>query len=320
MNRDPDNQLEIVKCVEVAAPCLSCPEIGVIKVSSMEIPWFGTTELFSFSCEFCMYTYKKVQSVNTVDPHDQAMRYTLRVENIEDLHRIVIQADGCILSVPEISLVVAKETGGYNTIEGCLWRLCSDLEASQLAISCSDPTEESVAAVLSNQISSLLEGLKIKGTPFHLIMEDDTGSSSIEKLHAEDLQVFVESIEPIEDVMCAGELESLDDLKLSVNQIVKAWYLDDFIDNCRITKIGETHIWVEEASHPENGQWITPLDGVIVQGSNLKLIETNDSYQTDMELLVQLNALADHVGILENRTIQKKSQGEVTNTILDGID
>jgi zinc finger protein len=115
-----------------------------------------------------------VKSADQIQP--LASKYTLQVENEEDLQRQVIKSDTATFRIETLDLEMPKGESQLTNVEGVLLNIHSTLESEQ-------PVRKVQAPELYNALEPIIEkiGHMLKGEafPFTISLDDPTGNSWI---------------------------------------------------------------------------------------------------------------------------------------------
>ncbi|XP_045605260.1 zinc finger protein ZPR1 [Procambarus clarkii] len=159
--------------------CMSCEKMGTTRLLMTRIPHYKEVILTSFECEHCG---NKNTGFQLGQVQDQGVRYELCVENEMDLSRQIVRSNHATVSVPEVQLEIPGnlEKGEVTTIEGILRRTVEELSQDQSA---RRMEQREVADQIDDFIDKILELLTLD-EPFTLIVDDPSGNSFVENLHA----------------------------------------------------------------------------------------------------------------------------------------
>jgi len=153
-------------------PCPFCGENKcTLREDEIDIPFFGRVFVMSLDCLACGARKSDVESAEEKPP----CKYTLNVENEEDLNIKIVKSAGATVKIPRI---ITMESGpasiGFVTnVEGLLERVKKAIQSA--GESEDDPADKKKAKNLLNKLGKVMIGReKIK-----IIIEDPTGNSVI---------------------------------------------------------------------------------------------------------------------------------------------
>lgn len=174
---DADNETGVTI---IESFCVSCEEQGTTRLLLTRIPFFKEVVVSSFDCPHCGYSNNEVQSAGRIQ--DKGCTITLSIQSEKDLSRQVIKSDAASFVIPELEFESPAFTqkGELNTIEGLLEKAVSGLEQGQ-------PVRKIVDPVTADKVDSIISQLrkcKDGERDFTLIVDDISGNSFIENLHA----------------------------------------------------------------------------------------------------------------------------------------
>ncbi|EMD61439.1 hypothetical protein COCSADRAFT_39172 [Bipolaris sorokiniana ND90Pr] len=160
---------------EIESLCMNCHENGTTRLLLTRIPFFREIVLMSFSCPHCHFKNSEVQPAGEIQ--QKGVRFSLKVDNADDLNRQVIKSDTAIFRVEDIDLEIPPGRGQLTNVEGILTMVAQDLEQKQ------DERKEVVPEIYEqlqgviNAIKQMASGEKL---PFKVTVDDPAGNSSIE--------------------------------------------------------------------------------------------------------------------------------------------
>ncbi|KAJ5894771.1 nucleolar zinc-finger protein [Penicillium taxi] len=160
--------------MEVESLCMNCHENGVTRLLLLRVPFFRDIIVESFYCEHCNFSNNGVKTAGEIQ--EQGCKYTLEVENEEDLQRQVIRSDISIFKVESLGIEMPKGESQLTNIEGVIQRIHENLSSEQ-------PLRKTQAPELYEALEPLIvklqEIMDRKGFPFTISLEDPTGNSYI---------------------------------------------------------------------------------------------------------------------------------------------
>lgn len=160
--------------------CMACHETGVTRLLLTRIPFFRDVILMAFECEECGYRSSEVQPS---EYQEKGCAFEVTVRSTADLNRQLVKSDRATVRVPEVDLEIPANTqkGVFTTVEGLLSRAVDNLSAEQPLRRSVDPdTADKVDAFLV-KLCALRDGTAL---PFSLLLDDPSGNSFLENLHA----------------------------------------------------------------------------------------------------------------------------------------
>lgn len=162
-----------------AVPLLSMRDAnllqGLTKLLLTKIPFFREIVIMSFYCEHCGFRNSEIQSAGEIQ--QKGVKYTFRVDNIEDMSRQLVKSDTCIFRVEDIDLEIPPGRGQMTNIEGIMTNIAHDLEEKQEERKEVVPELfEKIGAVIT-QLKDMISGTK---TPFTITANDPAGNSWVE--------------------------------------------------------------------------------------------------------------------------------------------
>lgn len=149
---------------------------GTTRLLLLRVPFFRDIILESFECPHCYFKDNSVKSAGRIQ--EKGSKYTLDVENEEDLQRQVIRSDAAVLNVESLGIESPKgeSQSQLTTVEGVIQRIHESLSSEQ-------PLRKAQAPELHDALEPIIQKLKDildrKGFPFTLSLDDPTGNSWI---------------------------------------------------------------------------------------------------------------------------------------------
>lgn len=138
---------------------------------STEVPFFGTTYLFTAECtnQECNFKISDVEFENTQQP----VRISFDIENEQDLNVLVVKSSNATAKIGNLAKIEEGSDGYITTIEGLLERVKKDLELAKESAEEDEDKAELWETI--KKINRILWGEnKVK-----IIIEDPTGNSAI---------------------------------------------------------------------------------------------------------------------------------------------
>jgi zinc finger protein len=147
---------------------------GSTKLLLLRVPFFRDIILESFECPHCYFKDNSVKSASQIQ--ELGSKYTLEVENEDDLQRQVIKSDIAIFRLETLDIEMPKGESQLTNVEGVLRKIHSTLESEQ-------PLRQTQAPELYNALEPIIEkiGKMLNGEafPFTISLDDPTGNSWI---------------------------------------------------------------------------------------------------------------------------------------------
>jgi zinc finger protein len=157
--------------VVVNGPCAACGEECEYVYQTETIPYFSDILIVSSFCPACGYRYANTQMLQEGEP----LRFTFRVESLDDLSVRVVRSMSGTLKIPELGVEIDPGPaceGFITNIEGVLERILSVVRG---VLSWAEGDERARAECLEAEIADVRAG----ELPITLIIEDPTGNSAI---------------------------------------------------------------------------------------------------------------------------------------------
>lgn len=160
--------------------CMACHETGMTRVLLTRIPFFRDVILMAFECEECGYRNSEVQSAEV---QEKGCQFEATIRTARDLNRQLVKSDRAVVRIPELDFEIPAITqkGVFTTVEGLLSRAIDNLAAEQ-------PLRRAVNAEMADKVDTFLvrlTALREGGVlPFTLLLDDPSGNSFLENLHA----------------------------------------------------------------------------------------------------------------------------------------
>ncbi|BDD62243.1 hypothetical protein MPDQ_002853 [Monascus purpureus] len=160
--------------MSVESMCMNCHENGTTRLLLLRVPFFRDIILESFECPHCFYKDNSIKSAGQIQ--EKGAKYTLEVENEQDLQRQVVKSDTAIFKVESLGIEMPKGESQLSNVEGVIQKICESLSSEQ-------PLRRAQMPELYNALQPIIEKLeKIlsrEGFPFTISLDDPTGNSWI---------------------------------------------------------------------------------------------------------------------------------------------
>ncbi|OKL57658.1 hypothetical protein UA08_07216 [Talaromyces atroroseus] len=160
--------------VEVESLCMNCHENGTTRLLLLRVAFFHDIILESFECPHCYFKDNSVKSASQIQVF--GTKYTLVVENEEDLQRQVIKSDTAIFKLETLEIEMPKGESQLTNVEGVLQKIHSTLESEQDLRKTQAPELYNALEVIIGKIALML---KREAFPFTISLDDMTGNSYI---------------------------------------------------------------------------------------------------------------------------------------------
>lgn len=170
---DPDPETTIVESM-----CMNCHENGQTRLLLTKIPFYKEVILMSFTCDNCGYENNEIQSSSVIP--EKGIRIRLTVKDKTDLNRQLVKSDFTRIEIPEIAIEIPSKSqkGEITTVEGIISRIIAGLSQDQSSRREENPEAAEQIDAYIKKVEELIEH------PFVLILEDISGNSFIENIHA----------------------------------------------------------------------------------------------------------------------------------------
>ncbi|XP_070548394.1 zinc finger protein ZPR1-like [Ptychodera flava] len=179
--RDLDAEdIEDREASELESLCVNCEETGITRLLLTRIPFYKDVILISFECPHCNYSNNEIQPGGKIQ--DQGCKYEVEIKTPQDLNRKVVKSDSASVCIPHLDLEIPSNTqkGILTTVEGVLDRVVTGLEQEQ-------PIRRAMDPATADKIDEFIEKIKkLKDleSPFTITVDDPSGNSFIENVHA----------------------------------------------------------------------------------------------------------------------------------------
>jgi zinc finger protein len=154
-----------------------------------KIPFFKEVVVMSFRCESCGFENNELQPGGEIAA--KGIRLTIKVNTVQDLNRKVVKSDFTSVRIDELDFEIParSQKGEVTTVEGVVERAKRGLSQDQVLRRIQDP--EGAAQI--DAFLEKLEKLLLVETPFTIVLEDISGNTCVENVHApkqdEDLEI-----------------------------------------------------------------------------------------------------------------------------------
>ncbi|OGM51244.1 zinc finger protein ZPR1 [Aspergillus bombycis] len=169
VERDEDTGVMTVESL-----CMNCHENGTTRLLLLRVPYFRDIILESFECPHCHFKDNSVKSAGQIQ--EKGARYTLTVQDENDLQRQVVRSDISVFKVESLGIEMPKGESQFTTVEGVIQKIYESLSSEQ-------PLRKAQAPELHDALVPIIENLqKIlnrEGFPFAVSLDDPTGNSWI---------------------------------------------------------------------------------------------------------------------------------------------
>lgn len=156
--------------METKFPCPVCKSPDAeMTFNTMDIPHFGEVMESTALCQNCKWRHVDV----LVLKQDKARRYTLKIEERDDIDIRVVRSSFSTVEIPEIGVTItpgAQGEGFISNVEGILDRVLDILDTPSVM-----EGKGKEAEGLKEKIQAIKDG-KMQAT---LVIEDPTGNSAI---------------------------------------------------------------------------------------------------------------------------------------------
>ncbi|KAJ5601923.1 ZPR1 zinc-finger domain-containing protein [Penicillium lagena] len=160
--------------MQVESLCMNCPENGTTRLLLLRVPFFRDIILESFECPHCFFKDNSVKSAGQIQ--ELGNKYTLEVENEDDLQRQVIRSDVSIFKLDSLGIEMPKGESQLTNVVGVVQRIHESLSSEQPLRKTEAPELHDALEPLIQRLKSILDG---SGFPFTISLDDPTGNSWI---------------------------------------------------------------------------------------------------------------------------------------------
>lgn len=174
--RDLTGEDQNPETTEIESLCVNCFENGQTRLLLTKIPFYKEVILMSFACDHCGHRNNEIQSGAEVKL--KGNRYTLRVQNTNDLNRKIVKSDFSSVRIVELDFEIPAQSqkGEITTMEGVLERSIIGLQQEQTLRRVEHPDIAKQIDDFCEQLRVLKDGEK----PFTVVIEDISGNCFIE--------------------------------------------------------------------------------------------------------------------------------------------
>ncbi|KAF7717561.1 Uncharacterized protein PECH_006600 [Penicillium ucsense] len=159
--------------MSVESLCMNCHENGTTRILLLRVPFFKDIVVDSFYCEHCNFANNTVKPAGPISP--LGLKYTLDVQNPNDLQRQVIRSDAATFKLDTLGIEMPKG-GEISNVEGMIQRMHESLSSEQ-------PLRKEQAPELHDALEPIIAKLKAildrEFFPFTITLDDPTGNSWI---------------------------------------------------------------------------------------------------------------------------------------------
>src|SRR3989338_1032287 len=138
----------------------------------IEIPYFGKTFIFGMQCFGCNYNESDVEAEELKEP----TRYTIEINNEEDMKIRVVKSSQAIVKVPTLRMEVKPGTipeGYVSNVEGVLDKFKKIIEDQR------DLTDDGDVRKNAKNLLKKLWKVKLGDISVKIVIEDPSGNSAI---------------------------------------------------------------------------------------------------------------------------------------------
>ncbi|KKK12406.1 hypothetical protein P175DRAFT_0450201 [Aspergillus ochraceoroseus IBT 24754] len=160
--------------MQIESLCMNCHDNGVTRLLLLRVPFFRDIILESFECEHCHFKDNSVKSAGQIQ--EKGAKYTLDVENEDDLQRQVIRSDVSIFKVESLGIEMPKGESQLTTVEGVIQKIHESLSGEQELRKEQAPELHDALVPIINSLQKILDR---EGFPFSVSLDDPTGNSWI---------------------------------------------------------------------------------------------------------------------------------------------
>ena len=140
----------------------------------LRIPFFRDVILESFECPHCSYKDNSVKSADEIQP--QGSKYTLEVENEEDLQRQVVKSEIAVFKLETLGIEMPTGESQLTNVEGVLMKIQLSLESEQPLRKVQSPELYSSLELIIQKLGRILNS---EAFPFTISLDDPSGNSWI---------------------------------------------------------------------------------------------------------------------------------------------
>ena len=166
-NSDIDN-----KIIQFPANCYCCNSPGFLRDCVCSIPYFKEIIISCFKCDICGYKNTGVRGGGGIS--EKGTKFTLSVENQDDLNRDIFKSETSKIEIPEVGFETSEGSMGsmFTTVEGIIDKICSNLLETPFSVG------DSSINNMNNFIMKLRDLQQMK-QKFTFILDDPLSNSFI---------------------------------------------------------------------------------------------------------------------------------------------
>ena len=115
------------KVIQFPANCYCCNAPGYLRDCVCSIPYFKEIIISCFKCDVCGYKNTGVRGGGGIS--EKGTKFTLSVENEDDLNRDVFKSETSKVVIPEVGFETSEGSMGsmFTTVEGIIDKICTQL-------------------------------------------------------------------------------------------------------------------------------------------------------------------------------------------------
>ena len=161
------NEYTVPEEIPTNVECPACGSLLFLMNYEMEIPHEGYIMIQTYTCHSCLY---KKSNVFSSEP-GRHIKINLRIDSSSLLNTMVYRSPAAFVYIPEFGAEISpgeKSSGYVTTVEGILRRLDEYIDMM--------PYEDEEEF---NRVKALLHEAEEGNIPFTLVIDDETGRSSV---------------------------------------------------------------------------------------------------------------------------------------------
>ncbi|KAJ5329611.1 hypothetical protein N7541_000224 [Penicillium brevicompactum] len=170
VERDDDTGL-----MEVESLCMNCHEQGTTRLLLLRVPYFRDIILESFECPHCHFKDNSVKSAGQIQ--ERGAKYTLKVENEQDLARQVIRSDVSVFKLEDLGIEMPRGESQLTNVEGVVQHIHEHLSGEQDLRKEQAPELHDALVPIIASLKKILD--RDDAFPFTISLDDATGNSWI---------------------------------------------------------------------------------------------------------------------------------------------
>ncbi|KAJ5990212.1 hypothetical protein N7499_010739 [Penicillium canescens] len=171
VERDDDTGL-----MQVESLCMNCHKNGITRLLLIRIPYISDCILESFSCEHCNFSDNSIKSAGEIQ--QRGSKYTLVVENEQDLSRQVVRSDFSTFTVHITNdIELPRGKGQLTNVEGVIQQIHEGLSGEQELRKEQAPELHDALVPIIARLKKILD--RDDAFPFTVSLDDPTGNSWI---------------------------------------------------------------------------------------------------------------------------------------------